>query len=468
MKVSNLLLNLMFLLITVAVAYSGWRFVVQPHSAPNEGTAATEIATHREGSTDESVPFRLSPEARKNLGLEVRAIQPTSYDITVEIPGIVKDRPGVSDRGVVAPVTGIVTRIFAFPGEHVTPNSPLFTLRLVSESLHTSQLELFKATKEIEISRKEKERLENLARSGAVATARIIEIENQIARMGVQVQAFRQDLLARGMSAESIDAASQGDFLTEITIRSPAAQISNASSVGPLTKTTTTEPGTELSFEMQALKVELGQQVDSGQLLCSLGDHRALLIEGQGFRKEMSLVQKAAKEQFPVDVVFEGQEAIDWPAYPHKFIIEHLANIIDPETRTFSFFLPLTNQWQVHQQEGKPCLIWRYRPGERVRVRLCIEKLADVFVLPLGGVAREGPEAFVFQQNGDLFVRLPVHILYEDTTTVVIAREGPIRKGLYLAQNGAASLNRVFKAKRASGQPADFHVHADGTVHAAH
>ena len=32
----------------------------------------------------------------------------------------------------------------------------------------------------------------------------------------------------------------------------------------------------------------------------------------------------------------------------------------------------------------------------------------------------------------------------------------------------AASLNRVLKAQSASGLPAGFHVHADGTVHGAH
>jgi hypothetical protein len=94
--------------------------------------------------------------------------------------------------------------------------------------------------------------------------------------------------------------------------------------------------------------------------------------------------------------------------------------------------------------------------------------LKDVFVLPISAVVREGPEAFVFRQNGDLFDRRPVHVLYEDHTNVVLANDGSLRSRFFIAQNAAASLNRVLKAQSSKGLPAGVHVHADGTVHAAH
>jgi cobalt-zinc-cadmium efflux system membrane fusion protein len=43
-----------------------------------------------------------------------------------------------------------------------------------------------------------------------------------------------------------------------------------------------------------------------------------------------------------------------------------------------------------------------------------------------------------------------------------------VHAGAYIVQGSAASLNRVLKAQSSSGQQADVHVHADGTVHAAH
>jgi hypothetical protein len=125
------------------------------------------------------------------------------------------------------------------------------------------------------------------------------------------------------------------------------------------------------------------------------------------------------------------------------------------------------NQWQAYDQEGGT-LIWRFRPGDRVRLFVAVEQIDNVFVLPSSAIVREGPEAFVFRQNGDLFDRIGVHVLHEDSTSVVVANDGKLRKGSFIAQNAAASLNRVLKAQLASGQPTNLHVHADGTTHAAH
>ena len=94
--------------------------------------------------------------------------------------------------------------------------------------------------------------------------------------------------------------------------------------------------------------------------------------------------------------------------------------------------------------------------------------LHDVLVLPASAVVREGPEAYVFQQNGDLFNRIPVQVLHEARLNIVLANDGSVLPGFYLAQSSAASLNRVLKAQAASGMRADVHVHADGTVHASH
>ena len=97
-----------------------------------------------------------------------------------------------------------------------------------------------------------------------------------------------------------------------------------------------------------------------------------------------------------------------------------------------------------------------------------VEKYDNVIVLPAAAVVRNGPEAYVFRQNGDLFKRLSVYVLHEDRKSVVIANDGSVPRGSYLAQNAAASLHRVLKAQSASGEQPGLHVHPDGTVHAAH
>ncbi len=464
----QLLLNAAFGLVVVVMTASMSAYIYNQWQArqavSKDGGESPQPTAVQDGST----PVRVSPEARKNLGLASKSLQPITYYRKIDIPGVITDRPGISDRGVVAPVTGIVTQIHAYPGNTVAPDAPLFSLRLVSDSLHTSQLELFKATKEIEIAEQQKQRLAGLAQAGGIAGSRMIEIDNQIQRMDVNVQAYRQDLLARGLPRDRIDAAAQGAFVTEIVVRAPGEQALKVAEIA-LTAAVEGEPARlPFSFELQVLKVELGQQVEAGQVLCSLADHRALLIEGRGFKKDMSNIQQAAKERFPIEVMFEVSEGADWPPLPEQLRIEHVANLIDTASRTFAFYLPLDNQWQAYTQEGRERLIWRFRPGDRVRLFVAVEKIDNVFVLPQAALVREGPEAFVFRQNGDLFDRIAVHVLHEDSTSVVIPNDGKLRKGSFIAQNAAASLNRVLKAQLASGQPTNIHVHADGTTHAAH
>lgn len=460
----------------VLIAIGAWVFVstlagawglIVVWRAWHDATPAGETETAH-GSTTDVPPVRLTRQAQKNLQLVSKPLQPETYWRKIDVPGVISDRPGISDRGVVAPITGIVTRIHAYPGDTIAPNTPLFSLRLISESLHTSQLELFTATKEIEISRQHKVRVEALTQAGTVAGTRRIEIDNQIERMEVKVQAYRQDLLARGLPPDRIDAAAKGEFVTEIVVRAPGEQALKIAE-NTLTSAAESEPKPlPFSFELQSLKVELGQQIDAGEVLCYLADHRALLIEGRGFKKDMPLVQQAARGRLPIEVAFEVSEGAGWPPLPKQLRIHHVANSIDTESRTFAFYLTLENQWQAYEQEGQSRFVWRFRPGDRVRLSVAVEKIENVFVVPQGAVVREGPEAFVFRQNGDLFDRLSVHVLHEDSTSIVIANDGGLRKGYYLAQNSAASLHRVLKAQLASGQPTNIHVHADGTTHAAH
>jgi len=442
-------------------AYRQWQAVRDARAAGSSHKSAAPIV-------DGTMPVGISAQARANLGLRSQPLLATTYWRKVEVPGVVIDRPGVSDRGVIAPVTGVVTRINSHPGETVEPDAPLFALRLTSESLHSSQRELFKAAREIEIARQQKQRLDSLAQDGTLARSRIIEIDNQVQRAEVNLEAYRQDLLARGLSADQIAAAAQGQFVTEILVRAPPQSAMPAEETNSEREAGETDEPPAFRFEFAEMNIALGQQAEAGQVLCHLADHRTLLIEGRCFKDDMPLIQQAAKEGFLIDVEFEERPGVAWPPAPEQLRILSIENSIDTKTRTFGFFLRLENQWQPFVQEGRTGLLWRFRPGDRVRLKVAVEKLDNVFVLPPAAVVREGPEAYVFRQNGDLFDRRPVHVLAEDRVSAVIANDGSLRPGSYIAQNAAASLNRVLKAQMASGQPTNIHVHADGTTHAAH
>jgi hypothetical protein len=337
--------------------------------------------------------------------------------------------------------------------------------------LQNSQSELFKAVRETELLKEQYARLKDVATSGAVPGARLIEVDQQLRRQTALIEAHRQDLLARGLTTDQVESAAQGRFVSTIDVVAPApartADRDSATEIEPIAAAGDAE-NPPASYEVQELQVQLGQQVEAGELLCYLANHIALFIEGHAFKQEASHLARAAQEGWFVRVEFAEDDSSFWPPFEQNLQIQHLSNAIDSATRTFDFFISLTNQSKSYQRDGETFVVWRFRPGQRVRIQVPVEKLANVIVVPAEAVVREGPEAYVFRQNGDIFDRRPVHVLHEDRLNIVLANDGSVSPGFYIAQSAAASLNRVLKAQAASGVPVGFHVHADGTVHGAH
>ncbi|MBA4064371.1 MAG: hypothetical protein C0501_11790 [Isosphaera sp.] len=407
---------------------------------------------HDHGPAGEPQQVRLSPQAQANLRLAPEPLAVGTFWRTVQIPGTVVDRPAHSDRNLVAPVTGVVTTVHHSPGDTVRPGEPVVTLRLLSETLQLAQTELFKNAQEARIVEDQRKRLAPLATSGAISEARVLELDNQLRRLAVAAKAYRQELQTKGFTPDQVDGAADGRFVAEVVVAAPPAPSASTSREAP-------------PFELQDLKVDLGQQVQAGQTLATLSDHQSLLIEGRAFRQETALVERAAREGWPVRVEFLEGEG-DWPPLGQEFVVRHVANTVDPATRTFAFFVPLANQSRTYERDGRSLLLWRFRPGQKVRLHVRVERLDDVFVLPAAAVAREGAEAYVFRQNGDVFDRKPVRVVYQDREHAVVANDGSVPPGVFVARAGAAQLNRALKA--GAGPPPGFHVHADGTVHKNH
>ncbi len=405
--------------------------------------------------------LKLSETARKNLHLVSKSAKPQTYWRTIQIPGVITDRPGFSDRGVTSPAVGTVAEVHAFPGDTVQPGEKLFTLRLFSEYLQNTQTELFRANKELQLIAETKARLDSAAQTGAISAIKIVELDNQARRQQAAIQGFRQDLLTRGLTPPQIDAVAEGRFVSTLEVVAPPPRsFTSDQQAEPLDKNP--------RYEVQELRVDLGQQVQAGQLLSMLSNHQNLYIEGSAFKRESTLLAEVAENSWPIRAEFSDDDGSPWQEIGTPLTVRHLANSLDLQSRTLSFFVPLENQSRSYEKEGQVFVVWRFRPGQRVRLHIPVEEMKNVLVLPSPAVVREGPEAYVFQQNGDLFNRISVNVLHQDRLNVVIDNDGSVTPGLYLAQSSAAALNRVLKTQAASGVRADIHVHADGTTHAAH
>ena len=410
--------------------------------------------------------LEISPQARKNLRLIAKATRPQTYWRSILIPGEVADRPGHSDRGVISPAVGVVSEIHAFPGDTIRPGEPLFKLQLFSEYLQSTQTQLYKSTQEVGFIQTEINRLSDLADVGGVAKREMIQLQNDIARQNTMIRAAKQELLTRGLTPSQIEQIERGNFSSTIEVNAPPLRQRDPS--GSEQGNVGREHAPNVSYEVQELSVELGQQVQAGQLLAELSDHHSLFVVGHAFKREAVYLEQAAQHKHPVRVEFAEDSDDHWSELQQTFEIRHLSNSIDTDSRTFDFFILLTNQSRAYEKNGERFYVWRFRPGQRARIHVPVEKYENVLVVPAGAVVREGPEAYVFRQNGDLFKRFPVHVLHEDRHSVVIANDGSVPPGSYLAQSAAASLNRVLKAQSASGEQPGLHVHPDGTVHAAH
>jgi multidrug efflux pump subunit AcrA (membrane-fusion protein) len=413
-------------------------------------TASNPLPDHHDQHQDR---VRLSPQARANLGLVVKPIALQSYVRTIQVPGMVVEHQGKSEHGVTAPLAGVVKHVAAFQGTTVRPGDELFTLRLVSETLHNTQAELYKTTREMQITQDQKQRLE---KAGVVPEARILELEYQQRRLAAAAEALRFALASRGLAPDQIQQVAKGEFVSEIVVRVPPQHRHEEAHAASRTVEQTPLPPV---YEVEELKVHLGDHVQAGQILCSLANHQSLYVEGRAFKDEIPLVERAAAQGWAIEADFADM-ANTWPPLEAPLKIRFLGNRLDAGSQTLPFYITLPNSFREHTHAGRTYRTWRFNPGQRVRLRLPVEQLSNVFVLPAEAVVREGPEAYVFRANGDVFDRKSVHVLHEDRRHVLIAPDGSINEGNHIAHNGAAQLNRVLKAQSA-GEDHDHHHHHD-------
>ena len=426
----------------------------------DHGEAAAGHEGHDHGAKSDRV--KISPQAQKNLGLDVDTLTPQEYWRTMLIPGVVVDRPGQSDRSVTSKVAGVITAIKARPGDTVKAGDPLFTIQLASEFLQSSQTDLGKSVRELEIATTRRDRVAVLVKAGTRPGQELIDEENQVKRFTTLVQAYRRQLQVFGLTPEQVNQVEKGEVITEVTVIVP----SSSKSVPPTVAISSPDsssptPSTEVQrFEFQELKVNLGEQVTAGQTLCLLASHQELFVEGRAFKSEADALAAAAEKKTPIRAEFADETPGSWPVQA-PFLIHHLSNQVDPASRTFAFYLPLDNLPRSFERDGKSHFVWRYRPGQRVRLMMPVEKLITLapdgkteilpFVLPAGAVVREGPEAYVFVQSGDMFIRKPVRVLFADRTNVVVANDGSVTEAEYVVKNQAAAINRALKAQAAGG-----------------
>src|SRR5439155_19144792 len=133
-------------------------------------------------------------------------------------------------------------------------------------------------------------------------------------------------------------------------------------------------------------------------------------------------LERAARGNWPIQADFAEDAPTDWPAPSAPLSIRHLVNNVDPVSRTFGFYLVLSNQSRSYAKDGQTFLVWRFRPGQRVRLQVPVEEFGrkdgkdgeKVSVLPVRSDVCVWQDAYAFRYSCYLFERCPMRVLYED------------------------------------------------------
>ena len=406
-------------------------------SAPQPDEHAGHDHGHEGHSEDSSI--ELSANALRNVGFEPITIEPTTYVKTITVPAMVVERPGRSQIHITAPLTGVITKIIPIEGGAIEPGSPVFEIRLTHEELVTAQSNLIRTAESLEIIKREIERLQSIG-EGVVVGKRILEQEYEKQKLEASLRAERQGLLLHGLNEDDVDSILRDRKLFQtLTVNAPLhGHDSGACREDHL-------------FHVQELPVKLGQQVETGQVLSVLADHCELFIEGRAFEDDTVRLREATRQGWEISAaLLVGDRTTD---VIDGLKLLYLADHVDPQSRAFRFYVRLPNHVALDQTDstGTRFLDWRYKPGQRMELRVPVERWEKRIVLPVEAVVDEGAETYLYQQNGDHFDRVPVHVQYRDQRSVVIANDGAVFPGDIVAARGAYQMHLALKNKSGGG-----------------
>lgn len=399
----------------------------------HEGGHAHDHSGHVEESS-----IKLSENGLKNIGYRPVTVTLSTFEKTVTMPAIVVEQPGRSRIDLATPLTGILTDIYVVAGEAVEQNSPMFQVRLTHEEIVTAQRDYLLTSESLNVVDREIARLQSVP-EGAVPGKRILEQQYEKQKLEASLLAGQQALVLHGLNeAQIAEIRNSKKLLQTLTIRAP------------IHTDTDKDCGVHL-FHVQKLAVSRGQQVTAGQELCVLADHCELFVEGLAYEDDAKRLRDAAREGWDITGTHMADESQSEKIEGLKLL--YVSDQIDPESRNFHFYLRLPNKVALDQKSstGHRFIEWEFKPGQRMELRVPVERMSDRIVLPVDAVIDEGAEAYVYRRNGDHFDRVPVNLEYRDRETAVVANNGSLFPGDVVAGRGAYQIHLALKNKAGGG-----------------
>ncbi|MEZ6045902.1 MAG: efflux RND transporter periplasmic adaptor subunit [Planctomycetaceae bacterium] len=489
------LILIVVLVVAVVLAVPAWRastlaqlkrLSTAPVSTSEQQESAAEEGDGHEGHDhgaggDENI-LTLSREARRNIKLHVEQLSLKDYTERISLPGIVTEIPGQSRMEISAPLTGIVTSIEIIAGQTVQSGDLVFKLRLTHEDLVSAQTEFLRALGQLDVEQKEVRRLTSISSTGAVAGKVLLEKEYEVEKLESMLHAYRETLLLHGLTKSQVmQIESSRNLLRELTISVPflhhdssihdametfyrkpsIRQISYAESNAGQAPEQPEEHLRKEWFSVKEILVHKGEAVQAGATLGVLTNYEKLYLEGHAYEQDMPNLTQVVERNEDISLVF--QNSTSNPERLSGLKVKYLSNEVNPQTRTYHFYVELENTLLQENQAEKPqrFLNWKYKPGQRAYVELPVEVWKDKIVLPREAVVEEATSAFVFLKlNGSEYRRVEVQVLYRDRENAVLMPDENLKPGQVIAMRGARQMYMALERAAGGGGGHDHHGHS--------
>lgn len=386
----------------------------------HEGHDHGEHESHG-ATTGKSV--QLSATAAANLGIEVTEIHPELWYDEVKIPGTVREE--FDRRAVVtAPSQVRVAKLDAPPHATVGAGERLALLDLVDSALTQTQLdavgaraEWLKASTELDRTRVYLEGLESTGladeRQRVSGDIKVLEAEVQASRSALDAALAALGLA--GLSQAQLEALeNEGEVATRIRVNAPALE-------------------GRPDLEIAARPVDLGETVDAGATLFDLVALDQLLVVGEAFEAELSVVRKATEEKLPVSLYFTAEDLT-----VRGLTIRSIEGVLDGNDRVTHFFVSLPNEPLAdHEEGGERFVDWKYRVGSRVQVLVATDDRGSRFLLPSSAVVLEEGHSFVYRRVGETYEQVELRVESEQGHYVVVPLAAGLENGDHIVVVGA-------------------------------
>ena len=430
--IGTLTVGAVYVVSGTSIAY----FLLNRHSLLNGHDDCDHNHDHVHGDI---IEIALSPTASRNIGLDdstIATVEVTEFYKSFSFPGVVVERPGFSTLTVPSPVSGVITRIYHEAGVAVEPGEPLFDLLLNQQESISTQMEFLTLMRRRAFNADELRRARLDEYSFNPRQRRELEHEENQINFEVNIQANL--LLLQGLSETDITESliKDGTIVRTITVYAPPfVSIENVASAAHAHE--------EHIFAIDEMFVSVGQNITVGDPLLRLTDYCKLAIKGKVFSANEKTLTQALLRRSRVSATFEGngkRETVD------GLFLRSIDNRIDTASGTLFCYVDLNNRFTVHmvdsERNPRRYIKWHFKPGQRCELHVEIEPIPNCIVLPIGAIARDFQEIYVFEWVGNegdrrIWRKRPVHVIHQTRDVVVIANDGSIFPEARVATRGA-------------------------------